>query len=427
MARRRVLVVGAAVVDVIARPEAALAVGASLPGTISQSIGGVAYNVAAATALLSRQRPHFISVFGADSAGEAVRAQCRDSGLCDVLLRVPDAHTPSYLAMLDNRGDMAHAVADFSAMNFLQLVPAEGDSEEMTEFTRAVRAAASSATHVVCDGNMSPAQLDELHDLLVLCADGDTGSCRPDVVWWEPTSSTKASRVLQSRLRRFVNYTSPNLSEVVTLALANQYPSAAEEDRAAKAESLALPVYRRVHDAVRNRGATLRSSGKPLPWREWQQIARVVWQEIDSFVHDAFEGFPNPEMRMVLTMGESGLLAVQRAPTSELGLEAWWIPPMELNGRSVVNATGAGDCLVGAMLWRLMSADHEGDSERDGNPRERVGDKVFLEAALVGSRAAVEAIASPAAVPKAFASDPVRKGVLMGIASEREMVPKVPM
>jgi pseudouridine kinase len=117
----RITCIGAAHIDLIARAEEDLVPMSSTPGRIFQSVGGVAANVARQLARRDLV-VSLISQTGQDPQGEVVRQTLAEAGVdVSLILQHPDKTTGSYLALEDQRGEMAMAVSDTHAL--LELAP----------------------------------------------------------------------------------------------------------------------------------------------------------------------------------------------------------------------------------------------------------------------------------------------------------------
>lgn len=117
-----VVCIGGANVDIQGRSTRSLRDGESNPGTISVSAGGVARNVA--EHLVRGGVPcRLISAIGTDTNGRFLRDQIATAGLdSGDLLVVEGAVTPTYLSVLDKRGELAVAVNDMRVMDLLDAI-----------------------------------------------------------------------------------------------------------------------------------------------------------------------------------------------------------------------------------------------------------------------------------------------------------------
>lgn len=141
----RVVVLGGANLDVVARTAAPVVAATSNPGRTLTSLGGVARNVAENLARLGRS-VHLVSAVGQDPAGERLLAETAAAGVLTGAV-VRSAHpTGSYAAVLDHDGELVVAVADMDAVAGLR-------PEDLPRLGDLV----AGARLLVMDANLSPA------------------------------------------------------------------------------------------------------------------------------------------------------------------------------------------------------------------------------------------------------------------------------
>lgn len=115
----RVLVIGAAGLDVVSRVEGELRPGTSNPARIRASFGGVARNVAENLARLG-QPASLLSVIGKDRIGEDVLAHTRQAGVDVSHVHTSDKYpTGFYMGVLDGSGYRQFAFDDMRVMQEL--------------------------------------------------------------------------------------------------------------------------------------------------------------------------------------------------------------------------------------------------------------------------------------------------------------------
>ncbi len=143
-----ILVIGAATVDVKGRAQKALQLGASVPGDITVSFGGVGRNVAENLGRLG-QPTILLSAVGDDAFGAQILERTADGGV-DVgkVIVVPGHHSAAYMAVLDERGSKTFAVDEMAIMELV--TPAYINSHS---------ALFKNAGMVVLDANLSPTSL----------------------------------------------------------------------------------------------------------------------------------------------------------------------------------------------------------------------------------------------------------------------------
>lgn len=171
---RRILCIGAAHWDIIARADGAVAVGDDLPGWITRRPGGVALNVAMGLARL-RCRVGLAGVVGNDPDGMALMDQMRGVGVdCDLILQV-EGTTDKYVAIEDRDGSLVAAIADARLLDASAGVLADRAIGELEDIDTAF-----------VDANLPAAEIARIGQ----CA----GACGVEVVV-NPVSPAKAHRL----------------------------------------------------------------------------------------------------------------------------------------------------------------------------------------------------------------------------------------
>ncbi|CAN5661129.1 PfkB family carbohydrate kinase [soil metagenome] len=118
----RVVVIGGANVDVIARPHVAAVAATSNPGRVTVTPGGVGRNIAEGLARLGT-RTDLVATVGSDAHGDLVVSGSAAAGVGVDHVRRVLAATGTYVALLDEGGEMVSAVSDMAAT--AQLGPAD--------------------------------------------------------------------------------------------------------------------------------------------------------------------------------------------------------------------------------------------------------------------------------------------------------------
>src|SRR5690606_13288297 len=114
-----VLVIGAAGIDIKARPFEPLKSGADNSGAVRNSVGGVARNIAANLAKLDVPAI-LLSAVGDDVMGKRVLKRTRDFGVnCRHVLRAAGETTGCHVVLQQPNGDLDVAVSDFSVMRHI--------------------------------------------------------------------------------------------------------------------------------------------------------------------------------------------------------------------------------------------------------------------------------------------------------------------
>jgi pseudouridine kinase len=149
--RRAIVCIGAANLDRKLRTHGKLALGTSNPASQSESFGGVARNVAENLARLGAA-VSLITAVGNDAAGGALLAHADSLGIdTRGVLRLADAATGTYTAVLDQDGEMAVALAD---MALYDRITPEAMATRQPQRTNAAL--------IVADLNLTKATLDRL-------------------------------------------------------------------------------------------------------------------------------------------------------------------------------------------------------------------------------------------------------------------------
>jgi pseudouridine kinase len=193
---RPILVIGAASLDLKGHASGALHHGASSPGLVRRSVGGVARNVAENLARLG-VNVALMTAIGDDAIGQTVLRQAREIGIdTSPSLVVEGGRTGAYLAVLDSTGALHAAVDDMAVLDAIS-----------PRYLHDRRKLIAEAAMVVVDANLTPAALETLFGITFkngvrVCAD--------------PTSP-----LLAARLRPYVSQlalTTPNAAEAVALS-----------------------------------------------------------------------------------------------------------------------------------------------------------------------------------------------------------------
>jgi pseudouridine kinase len=168
-----VTVIGGANIDIHGRPTSKLINRDSNPGTVHTSAGGVARNIAENLARLGIDC-RLISALGQDHHGQMLMRLCRDAGInMQYVHEFSSAPTSSYLALLDDSGDLHVAINDMGIVD--QLTPLRLETQ---------KAMLEQSSLLVVDCNLPPATLGWL-------ANNSAG--RP--IFADTVSATKAIRL----------------------------------------------------------------------------------------------------------------------------------------------------------------------------------------------------------------------------------------
>jgi len=190
-----VLVIGAAGLDVKGQVQGPLQMGTSNPGTIRQSPGGVARNIAENLARLGVEVA-LISAVGNDWAGRYLLEQARSAGIdTRHVLVLPDLPTGTYLALQDQEKQLIVGLDDMAAIGAIT-------PQYLQQRHRLFR----QARMVVIDANLAPETLATVFRLAAQ--------------YGRPVCADPTSAPLAERLRPFLeqlHLVTPNLEEAGAL------------------------------------------------------------------------------------------------------------------------------------------------------------------------------------------------------------------
>lgn len=145
---RPILVIGAAGIDIKARPHGPLRMERSNPGVVRHSVGGVARNIAENLARLEVPTI-LLSAIGQDQSGDSLLTYTEQAGVdTSAILRLPDAHTGSYVAVLDAAGRLAVSVSEYDVIDAIS-----------PKYLQQHRSLFAEAAMIVVDANLLPKTL----------------------------------------------------------------------------------------------------------------------------------------------------------------------------------------------------------------------------------------------------------------------------
>lgn len=194
---KRVIVIGGANVDIKGRARGAYVAGTSNPGEVTVSPGGVGRNIAENLARLDVS-VSLISAIGPDANGAMLRQACADAGIDLSMTLAAGTATGSYLAVLDETGELISAINDMRAMEALTPVHLESCADALAR-----------ADMLVADCNPSEACLEWL------CRFSGERGVR---LLLEPVSVPKARKLLSFRRAAPVFAITPNRQQLAALA-----------------------------------------------------------------------------------------------------------------------------------------------------------------------------------------------------------------
>ena len=191
----KVIVIGGANVDIKGRPSGPYLPRTSNPGRVTLSPGGVGRNIAENLARLGVE-VSLITALGDDANAALLRGACAAAGVDLSLARVAAEPTGTYLAVLDETGELVSAISDMRVIETLTPDHLDG-----------VRHRFAVADMLVADCNLSTACLDWLSRF---------AAQEKIRLLVEPVSVPKARKLLDVRKPIFA--ITPNTLQVTALA-----------------------------------------------------------------------------------------------------------------------------------------------------------------------------------------------------------------
>ncbi len=112
--------IGGANMDILGKPNQSICAGTSNPGTVSNSPGGVARNIAENIARLG-DKCYLIAAVGDDNNGRQLIEISRSAGIdTSQMITIAGQSTSTYLSIVDDAGEMQLAIADMKIIEQLQ-------------------------------------------------------------------------------------------------------------------------------------------------------------------------------------------------------------------------------------------------------------------------------------------------------------------
>ena len=305
MPSSKVVVVGGAVVDMVARPAdgSDLILGTSNPGVVVESDGGVGRNVAEVLGRLGAQ-PVLFTAVGDDSLGRAIAQRLEDEcgvvGADATVNFVPGTSTATYLAVMNSIGDLHAAIADMSVSSSIPVPP---------------EAVLKSADIVVMDANAPVATLVETARLAFR-----SGA----KVFFEPTSVPKAFELGREKdFLSYLSYAFPNVDELLAMAM---------------------------------------SDGWSVPDVDVREAAQDDMRIITIAAEELLGQMQPSGAHLIITMGKEGVLLASKASGDKIAYRHF----TAIDGIETKNSTGAGDTLCGAFVHALLEGKDEAEAVQVG-------------------------------------------------------------
>lgn len=300
----KIVVVGGIVQDIVARPAPGqkLILGTSNPGQCTESDGGVGRNIAEALGRLGAQ-PLLYSAVGQDDRGqsllERLQTQCGVVGVNETVRIVEDENTATFLALLNEVGDLHAACADMTVLAKIDPPP---------------DCVLQHARIVVLDANPP----------ISLLRDTAQRAVALEVkVAFEPTSVPKAKAAAQdSTFMSCLTYTFPNYDELVAMVTA--------------------------------------FSGTPLEQRfgnSAEQDDRMYLEHVQVLAAKLLEQM-REESHVLVTLGDKGAMVCSRRLHQRLQCRHFPAPTHV----EVRNTTGAGDSFCAGFLHAVLNECNEDEA-----------------------------------------------------------------
>lgn len=191
-----VIVAGGINVDIKGKSFNSISLGSSNPGAVEISAGGVGRNIAHNLALLNVP-VILLSAVGSDAQGLRVLEETSRSGVCtDYILRLKGCNTGTYIALLDNLGEMVLALSDMQILEKLD-----------TDYFQKKMDLIKDSKFIVCDTNIP---IDSIMYLK------ETANTLGIPICIEPVSIAKAQKL--KNCLQGIDYITPNLDELIALS-----------------------------------------------------------------------------------------------------------------------------------------------------------------------------------------------------------------
>ncbi|MBD7913727.1 carbohydrate kinase family protein [Clostridium sp. Sa3CUN1] len=188
-----ILVIGASIVDIIGFSRKKYSHRDSIPGNIKISLGGVCRNIAENLARVN-VKTEFISVLGGDDQGRNIMENSKRIGYnMKHSMILEDEYTPTYMAILNEDGEMESAIVDMECLNKMD-----------TEFIDSKAEVIENAEYVILDSD-NP----ELLEYILTKFHGKTKFIL------DPVSASKAQKV--THLIKYFHTIKPNRLETEVL------------------------------------------------------------------------------------------------------------------------------------------------------------------------------------------------------------------
>jgi len=182
-------------VDIKGKSFERMVLGSSNPGAIEISPGGVACNISRNLALLNVP-VMLLSVIGSDAQGAKALQDIKSCGVCvDHVSKADDGLTGTYIALLDNMGEMTAALSDMRILEKLDIAYFKSRFDILEK-----------ASLIVCDANLPE------ESIIFIASAADKWGIP---LCLEPVSVRKALKL--KNCLKGIDYITPNLDELRVL------------------------------------------------------------------------------------------------------------------------------------------------------------------------------------------------------------------
>eukprot|EP00117_Sycon_ciliatum_P040664 scpid36370/ scgid29843/ Pseudouridine-5&apos len=336
------VVVGAAVVDVVARPtDSDIKLRLTNNCQVSTCFGGVGRNVYEAMCRCG-QTPLFISAVGADESSASllqhIDSFVEDNRWSTVGIRPCAQHsTATYMAVLQQNGDLFTGIGSFDVMQRIS-------PSWLARFDQQI----STAPIVVIDSNMTE---EAIACVLTKCRAANVP------VWFEPTCTAKAAKIYGTDVYGSVTIASPNLAELQSMARACVEATGLSVDRET---SVALAVDVSTLTSLEERSAACLELASIL--LAYHACLLVTLDKhgvlLIRRLHDTDEGDDSTSLWDCLKFYAQEKANDDRDCNVEsrpwrMGFQLYGLPA-KVDDSNIVSVSGAGDSLVGGVLAAML-------------------------------------------------------------------------
>ncbi|EFA82965.1 hypothetical protein PPL_03743 [Heterostelium album PN500] len=303
-------VVGGAVIDLISHPNNALQMKTSNPGVMNIKVGGVGKNVAEIISRLQLETL-FISMVGDDVQSNIIYDHFRSVNIStDGVKRVSGSSTATYNAIMNEVGDLEVAISIMDI--FKKITP-----DYIAQFKEEIR----KSKMIVFDANIP---LETMVSLAALAKE----SAIP--MFFEPTSVPKSSIPMLSSEKAgvdiipMITYSSPNVDELLEMS---------------KKVCLRVSNSKKVEQLCRE---VDKSNHKDKSVQSIELHSNIL---LEAGMQTLFVKF-----------GKSGVFVMSlNKETNDNALVSQHFDAPNIKDEELVDVTGAGDSMVGCIIWSIIN------------------------------------------------------------------------